>query len=150
AEPADAPLAGRDVRHDRGTPSDAVSVPIERILERQDRVVRDRFHETRAEHGDWRAVGDDGRLLRDHGLAAMLRGREEMHQRVASRAEPLELARVVAIRGASFDDDAYAADRGHAVTRGAARRVECRPKTLLGRLDFGEILQPEPELGELG
>src|SRR5262249_10413894 len=94
--------------------------------------------------------GDDGRLLRNHGLAAMLRGREEMHQRVASRAEPLELARIVAIRGASFDDDAYAADRGHAVTRGAARRVECRPKTLLGRLYFGEILQPEPELGELG
>ena len=42
-----------------------------------------------------------------------------------------------------------AADDRHVVAHGAARAVERRAKPLLGRLDFEEVIEPEPELFEI-
>ena len=64
-------------------------------------------------------------------------------------AELHELAVFVAARRADLGDHARAADGRHAVADRAARAVERRAKTLLGRFDLGEILEPEPELLEL-
>ena len=54
AEPADPALSGRHVGDDRRPAADAVAIAIERILERQQRLVGDRFDQSRAEQRDRR------------------------------------------------------------------------------------------------
>ena len=47
AEPADAAVAGCDIDDDRGAPAHAVAIAIVRIVERQQRLVGNRFDEAR-------------------------------------------------------------------------------------------------------
>ncbi len=75
--------------------------------------------------------------------------REQLKQRLAGLVERRELT-VGRPRGrAKLGDDAAAADDRHVVTDRAARAVERRPQAFIGRLDFEEILEAQPELLEL-
>ncbi len=118
-EAPDAPRAGRRVDDNRGAAAHAV------------------------------ATGDDRHVVRHLHLAGVARDGEQVNQRVARGVEPRMTAAAVAIAGPQLEDDAAAADRRHVVARGAARAVERGPETVIGRLDLGEVLEPEPELAEL-
>jgi hypothetical protein len=83
-------------------------------------------------------------------LAAVSRQREQVHQTIACSVQAVEFSIVILGRGAHFDDDAASADRWNAVADGAAHAVESRAETVFCRLDFGEIVEPETELGKLG
>jgi hypothetical protein len=72
-----------------------------------------------------------------------------VNQRVAGFVQPAGRARRIAIASPDFKDDAATANGRHAVAHRAAGAVECRPQPFLGRLDFGEILEPEPKFAEL-
>src|SRR5689334_8063562 len=76
--------------------------------------------------------------------------RQHVNQRVTGRAQPRVLAGAVAIAGAHLEDHTAAADRGNIVTHGAAGAVERRTETFFRRLDFGEVLEAQTKLAELG
>ena len=83
-------------------------------------------------------------------LTAVAGHGEQLEQRLARRIERLELALRVPPGRAQFENDAAAADGRHVVADRAARAVEGRAEALVRRLDFEEVLEAEPELGELG
>ena len=149
SEPSDAAPAGGDVGDDRGATADAVAIAIAGIVERQQRLVGDRFDEPRAKQRDRHAARDDVRLRRNDRLARVRGNREDLEQRAGRRRELDELAALVAARRPDLGDHARAADRRDAVADGAARAVERRAEAVLHRLDLGEIVEAEPELLEL-
>ncbi len=127
----------------------AIAIAVEGILQREHRVVGDRLDQAGAEQRDRRPARDDVHIIGNLRLAAVVRHREHVNQRVVCRVQAPRVAVVVAVAGAQFEDDAATADGRHAVAHRAARAVEGRAETLLGGLDFREVLEPETELAEL-
>src|SRR2546422_3727635 len=148
SEAADATVAGRYVGDDRRPAADPVAVAIERIFERQERLVGDGFDEARAKKRDRRAMRHDCDIGGHDRLTAVRRHREQVHQTIARSVQAAEFSIFILIGGAHLDDDTASADRWNAVTDGAAGAVESRAETIFGGLDFGEIVESQTELGK--
>ena len=149
AEPADAARAGGEVGDDAGAAADAIPIPVERILQREQRVVGNRLDQAGAEQRNRRPPRDHVHVVRHLRLTAVRRNREHVNERVVRRIQTPRRAVVLAVTGAQFEDDAAAADGRHVVTHGAARPVERRAEAFFGGFDFREVLEPETELAEL-
>ena len=121
--------------------------PIAAVVERQQRLVGDRFDEAGAEEriGTRRAI-----TFASGGMISWRVGgnRKDLEQRTRSGHQLHELAMFVTARRAHLGDHSGAADRRHAVAHRAARAVERRTEPVLGRFDLGEILEAQPELLE--
>jgi hypothetical protein len=148
SKPADAAFTGRNVGDNRGASDDAVPVAIERVLARQQRVIRNRLDQAGAKQRDRRAARDDIHVGGHHRLAGMLRHRKQVHQRVARGVQRVERSGGVPVRGSRLEHQAGAADRRHVVTGRAAGRVERGPQPVLGGFDLREILEAQPEFRE--
>ena len=150
AEAADAPLAGRDVGHERRPAADAVAIAIEGILERE-QCASSGIASTRPAPksgiGTRRAM-----IVASGGMSgwhAVPRNREQMEERFAGWIERLELARGVDAPARISAIIAAAADGRHAVAHGAARAVERRTQPFLGGFDLEKVVEAQAELLEL-
>ena len=119
SKPADAALSRGHVGDDGRPAADAVAIAIERILEREQRLVGDRFDQSRAEQRDRHPPRDHVDLRRHHRLAPVVRDREHLEQR--GEADDVKLAVGVAVPGAHLRHRRHAADHRHVVTRRAPR-----------------------------
>ena len=147
SEPADAALAGGHVGDDGRAAADAVAIAIERIFEREQRLVGNRFDQSRAEQRDRHPPRDDVDLRRHHRLAPVIRDREHLEQR--READDVKLAVGVAVPGAHLRHRRDAADHRHVVTGRAARAVEQRAEAFARLFDLHEVVEPEAEGLEL-
>src|SRR5262245_15541422 len=92
AEATDAALAGRAIDNECGAAADAITIAIERVLQRQQCLVRNRFDQPGAKHRNWHAAHDDRRVGWNHWLAGMARDGEQVEQRFAGCVERNEFA----------------------------------------------------------
>ena len=128
AEPPDALLTGFDVRDQGGPAADSVAVEILRILEIDQRLIRNRFDQPGSEEGNWHPPGKYVRVGRQNRLTAVTRNREHVEEGVARLVERFELAVGVPASCPQLGHRPGAADRGNVVADGAARAVERRTK----------------------
>ena len=74
-ESSDPQVSGRAIGHQRGTTADPVAIEVERVLERQDGRIRNRFDQPGTEQWDRHTARDDVRVGRYDRLTAV--GRTE-------------------------------------------------------------------------
>ena len=150
AEAADAPLAGRDVGDDGRAAADAVAVAVERILEREQRVVGDGFDQAGAEERNRHAARDDVGVGGNDGwhacAAPRTGGTASRPTRRARRTRPCVVADAGARPRAIAPLPPMAGTLWHAAQLVA---VERRAQALLRGLDLEEVVEPEAELLEL-
>ena len=148
AEAPDPALTGGGIGDHGGTSADTIPIPILRILQGQNRIVRDRFNEPGSKQRNRRPPRNHRHIVWNLRLASMRRNRKQVNQSIAVVVQSSERAIGVAISRPRFEDDAGAADRRHVVTDRAAGSVEGRPEPLFSGFDFGEVVEAEAKLGE--
>ena len=129
-------------------PPRRAAVAVRRVLQRDERRVRDRFDETGAEQRNRDASRDDDRLGRNRYLTAVRRHGKQLVERLARLMKGRQLAFFVAADRAEFGDRPKATDRRDVVTDRAARAIERGAEALVGGFDLEEIIESEAELGE--
>ena len=127
---------------------DAVAIAIGRVLERQQRLVRDCFDQTGAKHWNGHAPHDDRRLGRNHRLACMAGDGEKVEQRFARWSSAMNSPRGPRRPARTSAIVLVPPTAGTLWQNGAARRVERRTEPLVRRLDFEEVIETKPELFE--
>ena len=143
AEPPDALAPRNDVDDASGPPAYAIAVAVVRVFQRENRLVGNRLHQSRAEERYRRAPRNHIRFRRNLHLAAVRRRREQVVQRAAVQC--VELPILVAVSAAHLRHRTDAANRRHAVAHRATVAVESRAQSVLRSLHLREVVQPQPE-----